>query len=137
MILSLLGVEGAKFGFGFLLLLGWAGVELGATEDVEAEVTAAFDPFVVLLGQDRATSRIREPGREDAHDVGATTDLAVQAFLGVVGPELTPDLPREAGERERVRPAGSRWVATAGSFSSRAFGSRSNWAWTASLSGWS
>ena len=34
--------------------------------------------------------------------VGAAADLAVEAFLGVVGPDLSPDLFGERGEREHV-----------------------------------
>ncbi len=74
----------------------------------------AFDPFVGLFGRDRAD----EPDQgaavgEDTHDVGAAADLAIQAFLRVIGPELTPDLLREAGEREHVRPNSLELVAPA------------------------
>ncbi len=56
--------------------------DAGAGQDVHAEVAAAFGPFVVLLGQDGAD----EPDQgvavgEDADDVGAAADLAVQPFL--------------------------------------------------------
>jgi hypothetical protein len=34
--------------------LGWFADGPGAGEDVQSEVAAAFGPFVVLLGQDRA-----------------------------------------------------------------------------------
>ncbi len=56
--------------------------EAGAGEDVEAEVAAAFGPFVVLLGQDGADEADEgAAGWEDADDVGAPADLAVQPFL--------------------------------------------------------
>jgi hypothetical protein len=41
--------------------------------------------------------------REDPDDVGAAADLLVEAFLGVVRPDLAPDLFRERGERRQVR----------------------------------
>jgi len=74
-----------------------------AGQDVQADVAAHFCPLVVLLGQDRAD----EPDQggavgEDADDVGAAADLAVEALLRVVGPGLAPDLLREGGEREDV-----------------------------------
>jgi hypothetical protein len=53
-----------------------------SAQDVQAEVTAAFDPLVVLLGQDRAdqTDEAVAVG-EDPDDVGPSADLAVEAFL--------------------------------------------------------
>ena len=41
---------------------------------------------------------------EDADDVGAAADLLVEPFLGVVRPDLAPDLLGERGERQQVRP---------------------------------
>lgn len=41
---------------------------------------------------------------EDADDIGAAADLSIGSLLGIIGPELTPDLLREAGEREHVSP---------------------------------
>ena len=41
---------------------------------------------------------------EDADDVGAAADLLVEPFLGVVGPDLAPDLLWEGGERQQIRP---------------------------------
>jgi hypothetical protein len=57
----------------------------------------------VPLGQDGAD----EPDDgcsvgEDADDVGAASDLAVETFVGVVGPDLAPDLLGEGGEGEDV-----------------------------------
>ena len=48
-------------------------------EGVEAEVAAAFGRNAVLLGQDRS-DQADDPCvvREAPHDVGATSDLAVQ-----------------------------------------------------------
>ena len=87
--------------FGYLLCV--VGVDgLGAGEDVESEVSASFGPFVVLFGQDSA----HEPDDagavgEDADDVGASADLAVESLVGVVG-DLSPDLFGERGEGEDV-----------------------------------
>ncbi len=39
---------------------------------------------------------------EDADDVGAAADLAVESLVGVVGPDLAPHLLGEGGEREDV-----------------------------------
>jgi hypothetical protein len=58
----------------------------------------------VLLGQhgtDQADQGVAI--REDAHDVGAAADLQVQAFAGVVGPDLAPDLLGEPGEGQHAR----------------------------------
>jgi len=65
-----------------LLRVGDDEGEAGLGEDVEAEVTAAFGPFVVLFGQDRAdeTDQGVTVG-EDPDDVGAAADLPVQTLL--------------------------------------------------------
>ena len=108
-------------------------------EDVEAEVAALFGPFVVLLGQDGADQADQGgPVGEDADDVGAAADLPVQPFLGVVGPDLPPDRFREGGERQDVGPGGIevRRRPRAACRPGRP-GRRSNWACTASASGWS
>ena len=39
---------------------------------------------------------------EDADDIGASADLLVEPFLGIVGPDLAPDLLGERGERQQV-----------------------------------
>ena len=65
----------------------------GVLEGFEAEVAALFGPLVVLLGQDRADEA--DHGltvREDPDDVGSAADLAVEALLRVVRPDLAPDL---------------------------------------------
>ena len=75
----------------------------GVLECFEAEVAALLGPLVVLLGQhgpDQADDRVVVG--EDPHDVGAAADLTVEAFVGVVGPDLPPDLLREDGERQDV-----------------------------------
>ena len=82
-------------------LLGVGGVgdggDAGAGEDVEAEVAAAFGPFVVLFGQDGADEADQGVAvGEDPDDVGAPADLAVEPFLGLLRPDLAPDLLREA-----------------------------------------
>ena len=89
------GAEGRDVAGGDLRCCGGVGDggDAGAGEDVEAEVAAAFDPFVVLFGQDRADQADQRVAvGEDADDVGAAADLPVEAFLGVVGPDLAPDL---------------------------------------------
>ena len=61
------------------------GSDAAAGEDVEAEVAAAFGPFVVLLGQhgaDQADEGVAVG--EDADDVGAPADLPVEPLGGVV-----------------------------------------------------
>ena len=64
-----------------------------------AEVAAAFGQFVVLLGQDGADEADdRVPVGEDADHVGAAADLLVEPFVGVVRPDLPPDLLGERGE---------------------------------------
>jgi hypothetical protein len=66
-------------------LLGVVGSRLG--EDVEPEVAPCFGPFVVLFGQDGADEADdRASVGEDADGVGAASDFAVEAFLGVVRP---------------------------------------------------
>lgn len=95
------GCEGCGGG---VLLFGRVGDAAGAGEDVEAEVAAAFDPLVVLLGEygaDEADDRAAVG--EDPDHVGAAADLLVQLLLGVVRPDLPPDLLREGGERQQVR----------------------------------
>ena len=88
---------------------------LGSGEDVESEVAAAFGPFVVLLGQDGADEPDdRGAVGEDADDVGAAADLAVEAFVGVVGPDLAPDLLGERGEGEDVGAGGLEVVGDGG-----------------------
>src|SRR3954467_15053946 len=62
---------------------------LGLGQYVEAEVAAAFGPFVVLLGghgADEADDRAAVG--EDPDDVGAAPDLSVEPLVGVVGPDL-------------------------------------------------
>jgi hypothetical protein len=91
--------------------------EPGAVEDVEAEVASAFGPFVVLFGQDGADEADQGVAvGEDADDVGAAADLAVEAFVGVVGPDLTPDLLGERGECEHVGAGGFEVIGDLGQF---------------------
>ena len=53
----------------------------------------------MLLGQDRSDEADdRVPVGEDPHDVGAAAELSVQAFVGVVRPDLSPHALGEAGE---------------------------------------
>jgi hypothetical protein len=68
-------------------------------EYYEAEVAASVGPFVVLLGEDGSDeSDDRGAAGEDADDVGAAPDSAVQAFVGVVRPGLSPDVSWERCE---------------------------------------
>ena len=72
-------------------------------EDLQSEIAATFDPLVVLLGEHRADESDQGVAvREDADDVGAPTDLPVQAFLGIIRPDLAPQLLRKTGEREDI-----------------------------------
>ena len=82
---------------------GGDGGQAAAGEDVEAEVAAAFGPFVGLFGQDRADEADdRLAVRQDPDRVGAAPDLPVQPFGEVIRPDLGPDLGGEAGEGEDV-----------------------------------
>src|SRR5699024_6189343 len=72
----------------------------------EVHVSAALDPFVVLLGQDRPDQA--DEGvtvGEDPDHVGTSADLSVQPLGGVVGPDLTPGLLRERGECKYLLPS--------------------------------
>jgi hypothetical protein len=112
--------------------------ESGAGEDLEPEMAAAFYPFVVSLGQDGPDEADdRAAVGENAYYVGSAADLPVEPLVGVVGPDLPPDLLGERGEREDVSRASIRWSATLGSFSVRVSTMRSNWACTDLVSGWS
>mgnify|MGYP001170125175 CR=1 FL=1 len=72
----------SDLGFG-----GGSGGGSAAGEDFEAEVAAAFGPFVGLLGQDGADEADdRVAVGEDADGVGAAADLAVEAFGGYLEP---------------------------------------------------
>ena len=55
-------------------------------------------------GPDEADDR--GPVGEDPDDIGAAADLAVEPFVGVVGPDLGPDLSRERGEGQDVAACG-------------------------------
>ena len=91
------------------MVVGDAGGQYGAgvLEGLQAEVAALLGPLVVLFGQDRPDqSDDRVAVGEDAHDVGAAADLPVEALVGVVGPDLTPDLLGEDSEREDLLAGG-------------------------------
>ncbi len=82
-------------------LPGRGAEDLGSGEDVEPEVAAAFGPFVVPLGQDGADEAgDRVPVGADADHVGAAADLLVEPVVGVVRPDLPPDILGERGEGE-------------------------------------
>ena len=77
----------------------------GACQHVQAEVTPAFDPVVVLLGQDGADQADQGVASgEDTDHVGPPADLSIEALLGIVGPDLSPDFLGERGERQDVSP---------------------------------
>lgn len=58
------------------------GVE-GLDEGVEAEEAAAFGPFNVLFSEDGADAADHRVAVEDADDVGAAADLAVECSEGL------------------------------------------------------
>jgi len=72
-------------------------------ERVEAQVAAPDEPFVVLLDHDhRRQPDERAVVREDADDVGAAADLAVEPVKRVRGTELARVVGREGVEGEQV-----------------------------------
>ena len=88
-----------------VLLEGGLGCESGSGEDARAGVASAFGPFVGLFGQDGSDEA--DDGLavgEDAHGIGAAPDLAVEALVGVVGPDLGPHPGGEGCAREDVCP---------------------------------
>lgn len=72
---------------------------------------------------------------EDTDDVGAPADLLVEPFLGIVGPDLAPDLLGERRERQQIRPCSFEVIGDRSSLSSRASMIRSYCAATDSASG--
>ena len=72
------------------------GVELG--DGFEREVAATDDPRFVLFGE-QSSDESRDGGtvREDADDVGPSTDFLVETLLRIVGPDLPPVLFRKCG----------------------------------------
>ena len=88
--------SGAERRNGHLLGVGRVGERADAAvgEDVEAEVAAAFRPFVVLFGEDGNDQADEGVAGEDSDDVGAPADFAVEPLIGVVAPDLPPDLLR-------------------------------------------
>lgn len=81
------------------------GANARAGEDVEAEIAASLGPFVGLLGEDAANEADhRVPVGEDADAVGSAADLSVQPLVGVVRPDLLPEVLGKRGEREDVCP---------------------------------
>src|SRR5688572_19861298 len=89
-------------GFGVASLVRDQG-QSGFGQDLQSHVAAAFGPFVGLFGQDCA-DEADDGGAvgEDPDDVGAAADLFVESFLGVVRPDLPPDLAGEGGEGGEV-----------------------------------
>lgn len=94
-------------------------VDAAAGEDLESEVAAAFGPFVGLFGQHRA-DEADDGGAcgEDAYGGGAASDRAVEAFGGVVGPDLGPHVLGELMEGEDVDAGGVEVVVDLGSLPS-------------------
>ena len=71
----------------------------GSGQDVQSEVAAAFGPFVVLFGQDRSDEADDGVSAgEDADNVCAPADFAVEAFVGIIRPDLAPQFAGEGGE---------------------------------------
>jgi len=57
--------------------------DAGSGQGVEAAVAAAFDPVVVLFGEDGTDEADQGVAvGKDADDVGAAADFAVEAFAG-------------------------------------------------------
>jgi hypothetical protein len=82
---------------------------------LNAHVAAADGPLVVLLGEQRADQADdRGPVGEDADDVGAAADLAVQPLERVVRPQLPPVLLRCAVKARISGPASSSSAAASG-----------------------
>src|SRR6266516_4737535 len=105
-------------------------------EDFQSHVAAGFGPFVVLLGQDGADEADDGAAAgEDVDDVGAAADFLVEAFLGVVGPDLAPDLAGKAAKASRSSRASPRWAAACGNFASSAAATWACWARTEAASG--
>ena len=76
-------------------------------EDVEAEVAARLDPFVMLFGQDGADEADkRVTVGEDTNDISAAPDFLVEPFLGIVRPYLASSLFGKRGECQQVCPGG-------------------------------
>ena len=58
----------------------------GGARNIGRHTALAFDPVVVLLGQDRADEAdLGVPVREDPDDIGPSTDFSLEALLGVIG----------------------------------------------------
>jgi hypothetical protein len=67
----------------------------------------------------------------------AATDLTVEAFDGVVGPDLAPDFLGERGERRDVSAGGVEVLGDGRELLGEGVEDRSNWACTEAASGWS
>ena len=88
----------------FLLLVGLGDDgQLAAADRIDADVAPCDLLFVVLLGQDGADqARDRGPVGEDAYNVGAAAQFAVEPLLWVVAPDLAPHVLGERGVGEHV-----------------------------------
>lgn len=67
--------------------------DAGAGEHIQPEVAAGIDPLVKLFGQHRTDEA--DDGvavGKNAHYVGSAPYLSIEAFLGIIAPDLTPDL---------------------------------------------
>ena len=65
---------------------------------------ALHGPLIILFEEDRA-DQTRDGGfvREDAHDLGAPFDFAVQAFDGICGVQFRPVRCRKGRVSEHIR----------------------------------
>ena len=98
--------------------------DAGTGQNVEAEVAAAFGPFVVLLGRNRTDETDQGvTGGEDPGDIGPPADFTVSAVPADCGPHLPPDLLREACEREHIGMGG---VQVRGDLGVRRWGERAS-----------
>ena len=92
----------------------------------------------MLFGQDGADEADdRWSIGEDADDVGAASDFAVEPFVGVVRPDLSPDLLGEAGEGQDVCPGGFEVVSDGGQLAGQGVDDAVELVVDGALSGWS
>ena len=79
------------------------GSVFGGSEGRECHVASADRPLIGLLAQ-KGADQTDDGGAigEDADDVGTAPDFFVEAFLGIVGPDLLPYLCREGGKSQDI-----------------------------------
>jgi hypothetical protein len=75
--------------------------------------------------------------QEDAGHLGAPPDLPVEPLLGVVRPDLPPDLAREGTEGQQFALGGGQMLGRGWELGLERLDEAGNWAATWSASGWS